>query len=137
RAIHRSTVSNAVSMSIGLTPTPRMFARRDAVSAGMDAVPVTSGSLARMGGRPGLPARELGLDPILHPGVLAAEPLLQRALRFPAKDLTQAGVVRVSAPHALRSGDVPLLDPNPRDLGDQVRQLVDRDQAVRAQIERV
>src|SRR5262249_77856 len=46
-------------------------------------------------------------------------------------------VIRIATPHALRTGDMLFDDTDTSNLGYHIRQLIDRDQAILAQIERL
>src|SRR5437667_6074821 len=77
---------------------------------------------------------ELSPDPLVGP----AEALLEADDRLPVQHLAQERVVAVPAAHALRLAQVVLLlDLLAGDLRDDVDQLVDRDHAILAEIERL
>src|SRR5688572_20522702 len=83
-----------------------------------------------------------GLGPLSHhvldPTVGSSETFLERDLRLPGEHLTQAGVVAVAAADALRRRQiVPSPDLFPGDAGHHIHQLIDADQAVLAEIQRL
>src|SRR5207247_1406559 len=74
---------------------------------------------------------------LFDPGIGLREPLFERDRRLPFQDLPEARVVGVPSADALRAVDVLPGDPDSRDRGDQVRQRVDRDQAILAEVQRL
>src|SRR5206468_3073554 len=82
-----------------------------------------------------LPKRQLFSHQGFDPGVGASQPLLQRYLRLPAQHLPETGIIGVAPPHPLRTFDGLFGDAEAGNLGDHIRQLVDGDQAILAQIE--
>src|SRR5262245_48603272 len=122
-------VSTASSMLMALTPTPRTFTRL--VSLRTSVPPLDR---VRIRGGPG---RERLPDLSVDPGVGSGQPRLERDGRLPLQDLPEPGVVRVATAHSLRAGDVPLLEADAGDVGDQIGERVDADQPVLPQIERL
>src|SRR5689334_2517589 len=132
RAIHPWMADSACSMSIALTPTPSTSTRRggsaDSAATGAAVLLGDSTSEGAVG------CRHAGFDPLVG----TPQSLFQRDLRFPAQHLTQPGVIAVAPPYALGSGEVvPLADPLARHAGHHVHQLVDRDQSILAEVERL
>src|SRR5690606_37932407 len=137
-------------MLTALTPTPRTSVRSMIAPSGAAArsrliAPDCSPASAR--GRSYLD-RDLRLDRapalalalrylLLDPAVGASDPFLQADLWLPAEHLAQAGIVRVAPAHALGTRDVNLLDGDAGRIRDHVGQLVDGDQAVLAEVERL
>src|SRR5262249_26099534 len=76
---------------------------------------------------------QLAADPLVGP----LEALLEANDGLPSEHRSQQRVVAVASPHALRLGQVVLLlDALARDLRHDVDELVDRDHAVLAEVER-
>src|SRR5205814_10655776 len=81
-----------------------------------------------------VPRTELLRDPRIR----LRETLFERDLRLPSEHFTQAGVVAVPAPHALRLGEVvALVNGLACDGRDDVHQLVDRHHTVLSQVQRL
>src|SRR6266513_3144873 len=72
-----------------------------------------------------------------NPRVGAGNAVFERDLRLPAKHLAQPVVVGVAATHTLRPGHVLPGDLEARRVGDQVGELVDADQTVLTEIDRL
>src|SRR5678815_2963216 len=135
-------LANASAMLMALTPTPSTFTR-------------AGGSLSRAetsrwvtwrersspipcrgaGGACGdqRAARHLLFDPRIRSG----QPLFQRDLRLPTKNLPQRGVVWVSSAHALRARHMFLLDRVTGRVSHEVCESVDRDESVLPEIQRL
>src|SRR5256885_2814807 len=72
---------------------------------------------------------------LFDPFVGAAQPLFETYLRFPAEHLAQARIVGIAPAHTLRTRNVLLHDVDAGDRGDHIRELVDGDQAILAEVE--
>src|SRR6266568_1514438 len=85
------------------------------------------------------PRRRLQLSPhlLFDPGVGIFESLLERHLGLPFEHLAQAGVVRVPPPHSLGSLDMPLDDLDSRQPSHHVDHVVDADQAIGSEVQRI
>src|SRR6185503_9183367 len=80
---------------------------------------------------------ELLLDLLLDPAIGLPDALFEAHLRLPAEHPPQPRVVGVAAAHALRAGDVALTQRDAGNLADDVGELVDRDQPIRTEIQRL
>src|SRR5436309_10878092 len=97
----------------------------------------TPGASADSGHRIGQLRLQLFGNLRFNPVVGPLDALFERDLRLPPEHLTQPIVVRVAPAHALRTGDMTLLDRDARDSCDQIRQLVDANQPVLTEVDRL
>ena len=80
---------------------------------------------------------EFLLHLLLDPAVGLADAFLERDPRLLTEHSAQPRVVGVASAHALRAGDVPLAQRDAGDLADDVGELVDRDQPILSEIQRL
>src|SRR3954462_15277556 len=127
-------VARAIGISIALTPTPSTSMRgTTGAPDGTAAISTSDGRELGAGGAGDGSCADLSFDPFIRP----RHPLFQRYPRLPAEHRAQAGVVGVPPAHSLRSRNVPLDDGDARRRRDHVGKLVDRDQSVLPEIERL
>src|SRR3989440_7581860 len=88
--------------------------------------------------RPWRLRQALVVKPAPDPGIRVCEAIIEPSPWLPIQHLTQTAIIAISAPDALRLGDIVLLlEVLSRDPADEVDQLVDRHEMLRSQVDRL
>src|SRR5205823_3203570 len=118
-------------MLMALTATPSTFVRVGSFAAAT----VLDGGTIRHRCLSGTSQREFVRDLRLDPGIRACEPLFQADLWLPAEDIAQTRIIGVAATHSHWAGHVLLDDAYAGNVGDEICELVNRDEAILTEVE--